>query len=253
MTGIMGALRSALFNVAFIGWSAILGVAFLPLLPLPPAVMRRAGAWWSRTVLWLAGAICGIRYELRGLDNIPDRPCIFAAKHQSAWDTLFFPAHFVEIAPLAKAELRFVPFYGWYAWRAGTVWIDRRAGGAALRVMIRGALNALKGGRHVFVFPQGTRTAPGEDRTYQPGVAGLYAGTDAPVVPVALNSGLFWGRRAFRKRPGTIVVEFLPPLAPGLDRDGVLKALEDAIEPATRRLEAGDQAGARAPDQTPER
>ncbi len=232
-------LRSLLFNVVFVVWTAALGVVFLPLLACPPRVIRRAGAWWSRTVLALARAICGIRWEVRGLENVPPgRPCIFAAKHQSAWDTLFFPAFFVEIAALAKSDLRFVPFYGWYAWHAGTVWIDRRAGAAALRVMIRGALDALKDGRHVFVFPQGTRTLPGERRGYQPGVAGLYAGTGAPVVPVALNSGLHWGRRAFRKRPGTIVVEFLPPVARGLDRDAFLDALARAIEPATRRLEA---------------
>lgn len=229
--------RSAIFNAAFYGWSLILGLAFLPVLPFPSRVMRHAGGWWSGTVLWLARVICGIRWEVRGLENIPDRPCIFAAKHQSAWDTLFFPAYFIEIAPVAKGELRFIPFYGWYAWRAGTVWIDRRAGAAALRLMIRGALTALKDGRHVFVFPQGTRTAPGEVRGYQPGVAGLYAGTNAPVVPVALNSGLYWGRRAFRKRPGIIVVEFLPPIERGLDRDGFLDALEGAIEPATKRLE----------------
>lgn len=248
----MGLIRSLAFNVAFIAWTAVLGVAFLPLLALPARVMRRAGGWWSRTALVLARAICGIRWRVRGADAIPAGPCIFAAKHQSAWDTLFFPAFFGEISPVAKAELRFIPFYGWYAWRAGTVWVDRGARAAALRGMIRDARAALGEGRPVFVFPQGTRTAPeatAADHPYQPGIAALYLATGVPVVPVALNSGLTWGRRAFVKRPGTVTVEFLPAIAPGLERDAFMAQLEAAIEGATRGLAAeAANGGAIQPD-----
>ncbi len=171
----------------------------------------------------------------------PRGPCIFAAKHQSAWDTLFFPAHFVDIAPVAKAELRFVPFYGWYAWRAGTVWVDRGAGATALRAMVRRVQATLAAGRPVFVFPQGTRTAPDADAAahpYQPGIAALYLAEGVPVVPVALNSGLTWGRRAFRKRPGTVTVEFLPAIRRASRAATFMERLEAAIEGATRRLTA---------------
>lgn len=230
--------RSLLFNLAFFAWSLVFAVLALPLVMAPPPVARMAGAAWSRGVLWLARVIAGIHYEIRGLDRIPAGPVIFAAKHQSAWDTIFFPARFGVPALVAKRELRLIPLYGWYAWRAGMIWVDRSARGAALRSLIRQALDALKAGRSIVIFPQGTRTPPGAHHVYHPGVAALYAGTNAPVVPVALNSGLFWGRRAFLKRPGTIVVEFLEPTPRGLRRDDFLDALADAIEPATRRLEA---------------
>lgn len=245
----MGVGRSVLFNIVLTTWTATLAVLFLPLLPLPGHHMRRAGAWWSGTVLALSRALIGIGYEIRGKDNIPDGPVIFAAKHQSAWDTMFFPAVLGDPAMVAKRELRWIPFYGWFAWRAGQVWLDRRAGGAALRILIRGALDAIQEGRAVVIFPQGTRTTPGTPRPYQPGVAALYAGTGAAIVPVALNSGLFWGRRAFFKRPGTITVEFLPPVARGLRRDDFLDALSDAIETTTRRLEV--EAHSAVPRTTP--
>ncbi len=231
-------LRSLLFNLVFYLSSAVIGLAALPLLTLPPAFMRRAGAQWSRYVIWLLKVIVGAGWEVRGEDRIPEGPVIFGIKHQSAWDTLFFPVYFGDPAMIAKKELRLIPFYGWYAWRAGAVWIDRKGGISALRALIRGALDAVKHGRSVIMFPQGTRTLPGEKRPYQPGIAALYASVGAPVVPVALNSGMYWPKRTFAKRPGTIVVEFLDPVSPGLDRAAFLDALAERIESATARLEA---------------
>jgi 1-acyl-sn-glycerol-3-phosphate acyltransferase len=239
-------IRSTAFHVAFYAWGLTAGFLFLPTLLMRPVTVRLCGAWWSGTILWLAKAICGIDWKVRGLANVPRGPVIFASKHQSAWDTLFFPAFFDQPSAVAKAELRAVPFYGWYSNRAGAIWIDRKAGGAAIRAMIRGARRTIGEGRPIFIFPQGTRTRPGETRPYQPGVAALYAGAGVPVVPVALNSGLFWGRRSFVKNPGTIVVECLPPIPPGLDRKTFMASLEDAIETATARLESEAQAAAPA-------
>jgi 1-acyl-sn-glycerol-3-phosphate acyltransferase len=239
-------IRSAAFYVAFYTWGMTAGVLFLPTLLMRPVTVRVCGAWWSGTIVWLAKAICGIDWTVRGLANVPRGPVIFASKHQSAWDTLFFPAFFDQPSAVAKAELRAVPFYGWYSNRAGAIWVDRKAGGAAIRAMIRGARRTIGEGRPIFIFPQGTRTRPGETRPYQPGVAALYAGAGVPVVPVALNSGLFWGRRSFVKNPGTIVVECLPPIPPGLDRKTFMASLEDAIETATARLESEAQAAAPA-------
>ncbi|MDX1486096.1 MAG: lysophospholipid acyltransferase family protein [Alphaproteobacteria bacterium] len=231
-------LRAALFNLVFFVSTVVIGVACFPLLIMPPAVMRGLGKWWSRHVLWTLRAVVGTGWEVRGRERIPDGPAIFAAKHQSAWDTLFFPAFLGDPAMVAKQELRWIPLYGWYAWRAQSVWIDRKRGPAALRVLVRGARAALRQGRSVVMFPQGTRTSPGASAPYQPGIAALYAGTDAPVVPVALNSGLFWPRRGFHKRAGTIIVEFLDPMPAGLDRRAFLKTLGDRIDEATARLEA---------------
>lgn len=239
-------IRSAVFYVAFYAWGLIAGILFLPTLLMRPVTVRLCGAWWSATIIWLAKAICGIEWQVRGLANVPPGPVIFASKHQSAWDTLFFPAFFDQPSAVAKAELRAIPFYGWYSNRAGAIWVDRKAGGAAIRAMIRGARRTIDEGRPIFIFPQGTRTPPGEARPYQPGVAALYAGTGVPVVPVALNSGLFWSRRSFIKNPGIIVVECLPPIPPGLDRATFMTALEDAIETATTRLECEARTAAQA-------
>lgn len=239
-------LRAALLNLAMWLITGVMSVFYMPLLVLPGRwggrVMMRAGAGWSRVMLWLVSAIAGLDYQVRGRDRIPAGPVIFALKHQSAWDTLAVPALLGNPAMVIKRELFWVPFYGWFAQRAGMIGIDRGAAASALRRMLAEARRAIASGRPVTIFPQGTRTAPrsrgGAPRPYQPGVAALYGELGVPVVPVALNSGLFWGRRAFRKTPGRITVEFLEPIAPGLAKRDFLRRLEATIEAATDRLEA---------------
>lgn len=231
-------LRSALFNAVFFLWSAVLCVSYLPLLLLPERVMVRAGAWWSKSIISILRVTTGIVFELRRGENIPTEAAIFASKHQSAWDTLFYMILLPGPALVMKRELFRIPLYGWYARHAGMIGVDRRGGARALKHLIRGAKSALKGGRSVVIFPQGTRTAPGTRGPYQVGVAALYRGLDQPIVPVAVNSGLFWGRRAFLKRPGTILIEVLPAIPTGLDRDDFMAELERRIETATDRLVA---------------
>jgi 1-acyl-sn-glycerol-3-phosphate acyltransferase len=136
-----------------------------------------------------------------------------------------------------KRELFLVPFYGWYAARAGSIAIDRRGGAGALRRMVTAARRAASAGRPVVIFPEGTRTAPGHRLAYQPGVAALYQALQLPVVPAAVNSGLYWGRRSFVKRPGRIILAFLEPIAPGLPRREMMAELEARIEAATSALE----------------
>ena len=238
-------LRALLFNL--LSWLIflVLGPLYLPLLLIPgnagERVMMAAGTAWSRLMLRTAAIVVGLDYEVRGRENIPATPALFAIKHQSAWDTLAVASLLPQPVVVLKRELFWIPFYGWYARRAGMIAIDRKAGASALRRMVRAARDALAKGRPLVIFPQGTRTLPrshgGKPAPYQPGVAALYGELDVPVVPVALNSGLFWSRRAFRKHPGTITVEFLPPIAPGLAKRAFLAELETAIETATNRLE----------------
>jgi len=144
-------------------------------------------------------------------------------------------------ALILKQELLYIPLYGQYVKKAGMIPIRRSDGPKALRTMLRRASEAVKAGRHLIIFPEGTRAAPGARNPYMPGVAGLYSHLDVPCVPVALNSGLFWPRRKLHRKPGTIIVEFLPPIAPGLDRKTFMTELENRIEGATDRLlaEAG--------------
>jgi 1-acyl-sn-glycerol-3-phosphate acyltransferase len=233
----MSRLRALAFYVAFFGVTALLGVAGLPLLLAPRRWVMRFGRFWARCVLALLRAVVGLDGETRGLEHIPSGPSIIAMKHQSAWDTLILPLILDDFAVVLKRELLLVPFYGWYAARAGSIAIDRRGGAGALRPMVAAARQAAAAGRPVVIFPEGTRTAPGQRLQYQPGVAALYQALGLPVVPAAVNSGLFWGRRSFVKRPGRITLAFLDPIPPGLPRRQLMSELENRIEAATSALE----------------
>lgn len=234
----MTVIRSVIFAAVFYGWSALLSPIYVPFMLLP-----RRGFWfmawlWVRSCLILVEFVAGIRYEVRGRGNLPPGPFIIASKHQSAWDTLIYNKLFPDCAYVLKRELFWFPFFGWFLWRVGMVAIDRAGGAKALKSMVRQVQDRLAAGRIIVIFPQGTRTAPGAERSYLPGVSALYTQSLAPVVPVALNSGMFWPRRQFLKRPGTIVLEILPPIPPGLPRREFERLLRERIEPATRRLEA---------------
>jgi 1-acyl-sn-glycerol-3-phosphate acyltransferase len=233
----MSRLRALAFYAAFFGVTALLGVAGLPLLAAPRGWVMRFGRFWAGCVLAFLKGIIGLDGEIRGLEHLPAGPCIIAMKHQSAWDTLILPIVLDDFAVVIKRELLFVPFYGWYAARAGSIAIDRRGGAAALRRMVRAARRAAVPGRPVVIFPEGTRTAPGHRLRYQPGVAALYQALHLPVVPAAVNSGFYWGRRSFVKRPGRIILAFLAPIAPGLPRAQLMDELEARIEAATAALE----------------
>lgn len=229
-------LRSLLFQVAFYLWTAILGVLYLPLLLAPGDWMMRCGSFWSAGTLKLLAWTAGLTYEVRGREHLPDGPALIAMKHQSAWETFAVPVIFRRPAMVIKRELGWIPAYGWYALKAGMIPVDRSAGASALKKMVAAAERSLAQGRPIVIFPEGTRTAVGERRPYQPGVAALYRQLGVPLVPVAVNSGLFWTRRSLLRRPGHIVVDILPAIPPGRDRRSVMAELETSIEAATARL-----------------
>ena len=232
----MTVLRALLFNLVFYCSGALVLSLALPALLMPRWVTVRVGVMWFTFILAALRVICGISHEIRGRENLPATPCIVAAKHQSAWDTFAFLDFLDDAAYVIKKELIRIPVYGWLMNKAAMVPVDRSAGSKALRTRVKTARARLAEGRNIVIFPEGTRTAPGERRTYQPGVAALYTQLSVPVVPVALNSGLYWPRRAFVKRPGRIVVEILPPIPPGLSRAEFMRQLETAIEEASARL-----------------
>jgi 1-acyl-sn-glycerol-3-phosphate acyltransferase len=236
----MSTLRALLFNIAFYIDTVVIGVLGLPFLLTPRRTAMRFGRFWAQTVLLLLKWTVGLDSEIRGREHIPPGGCLIAMKHQSMWDTLILPPLLGDPAVVIKRELQFVPIYGWYATRAGSIFIDRKGGAGALRRLIGAARRAIAAGRPVVIFPQGTRTASGlplQDMPYQPGVAALYRELAVPLVPAAVNSGLYWGRRAFVKRRGRIILEFLPPIPPGLPRREVMSELETRIETATAALE----------------
>jgi 1-acyl-sn-glycerol-3-phosphate acyltransferase len=239
--------RSILFVFVFYIVGIIVSVLYLPTLLLPRAMFAKVGRYWTVAMLGGLAFATGIRHQVRGRENVPDGPVIFTCKHQSAWETLAMNIVLNDPAFILKKEILWIPIFGWYQKKIGNIPVDRSAGSAALRDMIERAKKVIAENRPILIFPQGTRTppnAPVKDAEgnkiypYLPGVAGLYTNCNVPVVPMALNSGLFWQRKKFLKFPGVITVEFLPPIEAGLKRREFMTRLEAAIEPATKRLEA---------------
>lgn len=229
-------LRSAVFAAGFVTATALLVFLLSPALFASHRAARRAGAVWGRVTIFLLRTLAGIRHEITG--PLPPPGSIVAAKHQSAWETFVLAALLPDPVYVVKQELLSIPGVGWYFRRAGQIAVDRQGGASALRHMVQGAQAALEKGAQIVVFPEGTRVAPGERRPYHPGIAALYRQTGAAVVPVALNSGRYWSRRGFRMRPGTIRLEFLEPIAPGMERRAFMACLEERIERACRDIEA---------------
>ena len=241
MTGLW--LRSLLFNIGWYAGTTVIALAGLPILLLP----RRANvAWadvWVIFTLWWLKATCGVTFRVRGLENRPAGPVILACKHQSSWETLAFHRLFPNAATVLKRELLFIPVVGWAMAKAGNIAVERGDGAKALRSLLQQAKAVIADGRSVLIYPEGTRTPVGSTLPYQVGTAALYRQLRVPVVPVALNSGLFWGRRKFFKYPGIIDVEVLEPIPPGLGREAFMATLRDRIVGATGRLVEGAERG----------
>ena len=208
----MSLARSVLFAIALIIVTPPYALIALASAPLPRMMRYRIISGWSRLIVWLARVILGIEWRVEGRENLPSRPAVILAKHQSAWETLAFQHIFPPQVHVLKRELLWIPFFGWGLALMSPIAIDRRRGVAALRSMARRGQKRLEQGFWVVVFPEGTRVAPGESRDYQPGGAWLAAASGAPVVPVAHNAGLFWPRNAFLKRPGTVIIRIGPSI-----------------------------------------
>ena len=229
-------IRSLLFNAAFWLWALVMALVALPILLMPREAMVRHAERWERGIQLMLKTLIGLDYQILGDEHRRSSQVIYAFKHQSAWDTITTHLLVDDPAIALKQELTKIPIFGSCLLHAGMIKIDRGQGTKALRSLIAGGRKAIDRGSPVVIFPEGTRTPPGVKRPYHPGVAALYKQLSLPVVPVALNSGMFWGRRAFAKRPGTILVEFLEPIEPGLDRKIFMVELEQRIEAATEHL-----------------
>jgi 1-acyl-sn-glycerol-3-phosphate acyltransferase len=208
----MSLARSVLFAIALIIVTPPYALIALASAPLPRMMRYRIISGWSRLIVWLARIILGIEWRVEGRENLPSRPAVILAKHQSAWETLAFQHIFPPQVHVLKRELLWIPFFGWGLALMSPIAIDRRRGVAALRSIARRGQKRLEQGFWVVVFPEGTRVAPGESRDYQPGGAWLAAASGAPVVPVAHNAGLYWPRNAFLKRAGTVTIRIGPSI-----------------------------------------
>jgi 1-acyl-sn-glycerol-3-phosphate acyltransferase len=210
----MSLARSLLFAVALTIVTPPYAVVALLSAPLPRLTRYRIISGWSRLILWLSRVILGIEWRVEGRENLPSRPAVILAKHQSAWETLAFQHIFPPQVHVLKRELLWIPFFGWGLALMSPIAIDRSRGVAALRAIARRGQQRLEQGFWVVIFPEGTRVAPGETRDYQPGGAWLAAASGAPIVPVAHNAGRCWPRNAFLKRPGTVTIRIGPSIDP---------------------------------------
>jgi 1-acyl-sn-glycerol-3-phosphate acyltransferase len=236
-------IRSLIFNVVFVLNNVVWFVACLPALLLPRKTFFRVILHpWCWTNLKLHSWICGVRMEFRGLENLPSGGYMVASKHQSAWETMALAASVPEPRYILKRELLWVPFFGFYLMRTGQVAINRGKRADAIAAMNKAAGLAVKEGGQLLIFPEGTRRPVGAEPVYKMGVAHMYEVLGVPVIPVAINAGVFWPRRTFLKYPGTIVMEFLPPILPGLRKEEFLPLLQETIETATNRLVAAGKA-----------
>ncbi len=231
-------VRSGVFNAVFyvdLILFLVLGSGFFF---TPRKWSIRALQAWAKTSIFLLRVLAGVGMEVRGKENIPGGACLVAGKHQSFWETFAILPLLADPAMVLKKELSYIPFFGWFIHKFRMIPVERSAGPQALRQLMSKAEREIKAGRQVVIMPEGTRREPDDPPAYKPGAMALYARLNVPCVPFALNSGLFWPRRRFIRHPGTIVISFLPAIAPGLDRKQFQQRLETAIETETARLVA---------------
>src|SRR5664279_1396844 len=221
-------LRSLVYNVLFYALLIFWILVALPTFVMPPRAFMAVAKAWARSSVWLMRVICNTKVEVRGLEKIPAGPLIVASKHQSMWETFALMPFFDAPLFIYKRELAWIPFFGWYLMKSEMIGVDRSAGMRAPK--------AIRSGRQLIIFPEGTRRPVDAPPNYMTGVGQIYAHSGVPCIPVALNSGLFWPRRTFMRYPGTLVVEFLDPLPPGLNRKEFVARMATSIEDATKRL-----------------
>lgn len=233
-------IRSLIFNVSFFVLTATTCIILVPALILP----RKVTLYIVTFYLWISTQvekyIVGLTFEVRGREYLPKGSSYFAAsKHQSTYETMKMFHLFGDPAIILKKELKRIPLWGWHAWKLDFIFIDRKDRGGAMASIVKGAQHIKEQRRPIIIFPQGTRVRVNEttkDKPYKGGIIKMYEATDLPIIPLAMNTGLFWPRDSFYKYPGHVVFEFLPPIPPGLPGKEVLAMLEQQIESTSIRL-----------------
>lgn len=231
-------LRSLFFTclvlIATVVWAFVCFLAA----PLPYRYRYFVTSRWNVFVIWLAKVLCGVRYQIKGLEHLPDTPLILMSKHQSAWETIFFLSHLPRpLVFVMKKELLMVPFFGWALRLLRMIPIDRTQGTRAFQQITLHGQKCLNEGQWIILFPEGTRIPVGKKGKYKGGGARLAIATNTPIIPIAVNSGECWPKKSFIKRPGTITVSIGQPISPdGYTADALLKQVEDWIESEMRTL-----------------
>lgn len=224
-------IGSILFNFFYVLWTLAVGIIFLPAVFMPQKIILLiVGKVWAKGLYFFLRLFCNLRLELKGVENIPTKPAIFASKHQSALETFMF--HILVNKPvfILKQELLNIPVFGFYLKRMGMIAIDRNGGIKSLKLLLKQVQEKIKQGYNIVIFPEGTRTLPGEITEYNPGIIALYNLKIAPVIPVSLNTGVFWPKNSFLKKPGNFTIEFLQSMPEDIDKKIFLTQLQEKIE-----------------------
>ncbi|TDK34563.1 1-acyl-sn-glycerol-3-phosphate acyltransferase [Rhizobium deserti] len=230
-------VRSVLFNTAFyvniiVRMLVLSPVYFL----LPRKAAYRIPKAWAASNNWLMAKIVGATFEIEGMENIPEGGCIFAPKHQSAWDTFALLPYQRDPVYILKRELMWIPLFGWYVAKQKMIPVNRGARGKVMVEVMERTKEEMAKGRQLIIYPEGTRRPPGAAPEYRYGIARIYRDVQVPVVPIVAHWGLFWGRRKLIKHPGHFKVRVLPPIEPGLDPDAFYARLQDVLETASDKL-----------------
>jgi 1-acyl-sn-glycerol-3-phosphate acyltransferase len=232
----MNRLLTYLHGVIYLGFTAITCVLYLPALLLPPKKLIAFLNPFYYQVHDTIDPLFGVKSRIEGWENLPDEPCLIALQHQTGWETMRLPHWFRSPAIIMKKELFRLPFWGWYAMGTDMIPIDRSKGSDAVPAMLADAAKKIADGRDIVIFPQGTRTPPGVKRDYKYGIAKLYEHLNVPVVPVALNSGLFTTKMGLFKKRGTITVRMMRPIQPGLSGTALMTQLQSMIEDESDKI-----------------
>jgi 1-acyl-sn-glycerol-3-phosphate acyltransferase len=221
----MTLLRSIVFNAVFFSVTFVLTLIGAVMLFVVPERTLAMPMFWARFMIGALRLICGIRLEVSGLEHIKPGAALIASRHQSAFDTFVWLTLVPRCCYVLKKELLKIPVFGILIRRAGLIVVDRDAGSAAVRTLLREGERAVREGRQIVIFPEGTRAPPGAMLDLQPGIAALAARLGLPVIPVATDSGLCWSRRAFWKRPGVIHIVIGEPIPATAARPDLMRAL----------------------------
>ncbi|MBA4249123.1 MAG: 1-acyl-sn-glycerol-3-phosphate acyltransferase [Candidatus Puniceispirillum sp.] len=233
--------RSFVFNIIFFSLTPLyLALMYIPMLILPYSFCMKLFKIWSNSILFILRYAVGIKLEIRGKENLENvlknGPCILALKHQSAFETIICSLLLNRFVIILKKELLFIPLFGQYLLKLKSIALVRSQSSKSLRVLLNKSSEMLKQNYSILIFPEGTRQDVGSTTKYKGGVALMYSNLNVPVVPIALNAGLFWPKRSWIKKPGTIIFDILHPIQPGLDKRIFLNQLQETIEHHTSLL-----------------
>ncbi len=230
-------VRSVLFNIAFYTNLIVRMIVLSPVYFLMPRkAAYRIPKAWAASCNWLMARIVGATFEIEGLENVPEGGCIFAPKHQSAWDTVALLPWQRDPVYILKRELMWIPLFGWYAAKQKMIPVNRGARGKVMVDVMNRTKEEMANNRQLIIYPEGTRRPPGAEPQYRYGIARIYRDVQVPVVPIVAHWGLFWGRRKLIKYPGHFKVRILPPIAPGMDPDAFYAHLVETLERESDKL-----------------